>query len=64
MNNVKLGITAFIIITCVTSNTNPLLNVKPEGQAKKFAKTTKTPVFRNWKKLILTIKTVLYSVKV
>lgn len=31
MNKVKLGITAFIIITCVTSNTNPLLNVKPEG---------------------------------
>lgn len=64
MSKERLGTIAFNIMTCVISKTNPLLKEKLYGSARKLAATTKTPVFKNWKKLILTINTVLNYVKV
>ncbi len=55
---------AFINITIVTSVGKLYERLKLPISAKKLAKTTKIPVFKNWKRLILTVKTVLNYVKV
>ena len=51
-------------MTIVTSDGKLYVIVKCWISAKKFANTTKIPVFKNWKKLILTVSTVLNSVNV
>lgn len=55
----KLGVIAFISMTTVMSVGRFYVMLKLLMSAKKLASTTNTPVFRNWKKLIFTVNTVL-----